>query len=371
LSGRRTTVYENTSLADNTKIDASTAQFIAGNGTKIPVHIAGTNVCYHGGEVIGQWPPSTPWNYAYTTYGIVVSSPNAIVENVVMPNFGNGVSMDQNGANFTVRSSYLSYGRDGSIENDFDHSGTVDDVLIESYLPFGSEEYVAGVDGSNNVQTIKNSLAYLEPMDGAYSGPVPGTAGMFVWGAKGPKLALYNNIFRVDQNSNERYLGPPPGKLADCQGNVMIWLGSGPFPETLPTTFNGNQCYTIMTGQAGLDYWNNAVAQWKANHPNLLPDIAPPVVSLFSPGIVGSATLTGTVGLTASAADDRHVAGVQFKLDGQNIGAELTVDSPVSKYTLSWDSRSVANGSHTLTATARDAAGHTTTSAGIAVTVSN
>jgi PKD repeat protein len=31
----------------------------------------------------------------------------------------------------------------------------------------------------------------------------------------------------------------------------------------------------------------------------------------------------------------------------------------------------VANGTYTLTATARDAAGHTTTSAGITVTVSN
>src|SRR2546422_7845551 len=30
-----------------------------------------------------------------------------------------------------------------------------------------------------------------------------------------------NNVFRVDQNSSELYLAPPPGKLVDCANNVM------------------------------------------------------------------------------------------------------------------------------------------------------
>jgi hypothetical protein len=113
------------------------------------------------------------------------------------------------------------------------------------------------------------------------------------------------------------------------------------------------------------------VARWKASHPTTLPDIAPPVVSLFSPGIVGSTTLSGVVNLTATAGDDHGVAAVQFQLDGLPIGAPVTLDSPVTKYSLSWDSGTVANGTHTLTATATDTAGNTTTSNGIAVTVSN
>ena len=40
-------------------------------------------------------------------------------------------------------------------------------------------------------------------------------------------------------------------------------------------------------------------------------------------------------------------------------------------YALSWDSRTVANGAHTLTARARDAAGNTTTSAPVNVNVTN
>jgi hypothetical protein len=61
------------------------------------------------------------------------------------------------------------------------------------------------------------------------------------------------------------------------------------------------------------------------------------------------------------------VAGVQFKLDGANLGAEDTV----APYSISWDTFTAANGSHSLTALARDAAGNTRLSAGVAVTVQN
>src|SRR6266702_1344742 len=118
----------------------------------------------------------------------------------------------------------------------------------------------------------------------------------------------------------------------------------GPFPETLPTTFNGKPCFTLMTGAAGLAYWNNAAAQWQANHPNTLADIGSPVVSLFSPGVTGSTTLASTVDLTATAVDDRDVVGVQFQLNGLNIGSEVTTETAPTKYRLSWDSRGAANG---------------------------
>ena len=369
LSGVQTSEYRNPNLAEGSKIDASAAQFTT--GTLYPVRISGSNICVHGGEVIGQWPPSTPWDFMFTTYGVLVDTgSNVTVENLWIFDYGNGVSFQQNAPNWTVRHSYFPYGRDGCVENDYQLSGTVDDVLMECYSPFAAEGGYP-VDGSNNLQTIRNSLVHAQPMDGVFSGSVPGSVGIFEWGATSPQLALYNNVFRADQNSSEPYLAPPPGKLVDCFNNVMIWEGSGPFPETLPATFNGRPCFTLMTGQDGLEYWNSAVAQWKANHPSALTDIAPPVVSLFSPGVVGSATLTGTVSLTASAADDRAVAGVQFQLDGQNVGPELTTDSPPTKYTIAWDSTTMPNGAYTLTATARDAVGHMTTSAGVTVTVSN
>src|SRR5207247_3401018 len=150
---------------------------------------------------------------------------------------------------------------------------------------------------------------------------------------------------------------PPAHKLKDCAGNVMIWLGSGPFPETLPS------CYRLVTGATGPAYWNNAVAAWRANHPGALVDIGPPIVSLFSPA--DSATLTGDVALTATAVDDRAVAAVQFALNGQAIGSAVTTETPLTKFTLVWNSRDQPNGTYTLTAAARDATGQVTTSSDI------
>ena len=94
-------------------------------------------------------------------------------------------------------------------------------------------------------------------------------------------------------------------------------------------------------------------------------DTTPPNVSISAPR--AGSTVSGTVGVTATATDDFGVAGVQFKLDGVNLGAE----SVGLLYSILWNTTSAANGSHTLTAVASDAAGNTTTSAGITVTVSN
>ncbi len=71
--------------------------------------------------------------------------------------------------------------------------------------------------------------------------------------------------------------------------------------------------------------------------------------------------------VTADASDNVGVSGVQFCVDGVNVGAE-DVTAP---YSVSWDSTTVANGAHVLTARARDAAGNATTTTGTTVTVSN
>ena len=94
-------------------------------------------------------------------------------------------------------------------------------------------------------------------------------------------------------------------------------------------------------------------------------DTTPPAVSITAPA--GGSTVSGTVTVSASASDNVGVAGVQFKLDGVNLQSEDTA----SPYSISWDTTSASNASHTLTATARDAAGNQTTAAVITVTVSN
>src|SRR5262249_33452102 len=59
--------------------------------------------------------------------------------------------------------------------------------------------------------------------------------------------------------------------------------------------------------------------------------------------------------------------GVQFYVDGVASGLEDTS----APFALQWDTRTASNGSHTLTARARDAAGNSTLSGGVTVNVSN
>jgi hypothetical protein len=94
-------------------------------------------------------------------------------------------------------------------------------------------------------------------------------------------------------------------------------------------------------------------------------DTTPPTASITAPA--GGATVSGSVSVTATASDDVGVAGVQFKLDGANLGAEDTS----APYSVSWDTTTATNASHTLSAVARDAANNATNSASVTVTVNN
>jgi len=91
----------------------------------------------------------------------------------------------------------------------------------------------------------------------------------------------------------------------------------------------------------------------------------PPTVSMASPA--NGALLSSLVTVSASASDQVAVAGVQFLLDGASLGAEIT-NPP---YSTTWDTTTVADGPHTLSARARDTAGLTATATPVAVTVNN
>ena len=94
------------------------------------------------------------------------------------------------------------------------------------------------------------------------------------------------------------------------------------------------------------------------------PDTSKPTVSITSPA---GGTVSGAITVTAGASDNVGVAGVQFLLDGASLGTE----DLAAPYVIAWDTSTAANGSHVLSARARDAAGNQATATHVAVTVSN
>jgi hypothetical protein len=142
---------------------------------------------------------------------------------------------------------------------------------------------------------------------------------------------------------------------------------SAPYSVSWNTAGVANGTHTLSAvaraGLLGLTFTSNSVTVTVNNAPP--PDTTPPSASLSAPA--NGATVSGTVAVSASASDNVGVTGVQFKLDGANLGAEDTA----APYSVSWNTATAANGTHTLTATARDAAGNRTTSAAVTVTVNN
>jgi Bacterial Ig domain/Purple acid Phosphatase, N-terminal domain len=156
-------------------------------------------------------------------------------------------------------------------------------------------------------------------------------------------------------------------------GNPAVavnWFAATDAPN-IPAPSGSTQSMTINTGVTGLTAANFMVKAYvtaggTAPPPPVTTDSIAPTVSLSSP--VAGSTVSGTVTVTATATDNVGVTGVQFKLDGANLGAAAAAGS---SYSVSWTTTTASNGSHVLSATAVDAAGNSTTSAGIAVTVNN
>ncbi|MFY0522720.1 Ig-like domain-containing protein [Archangium gephyra] len=93
-------------------------------------------------------------------------------------------------------------------------------------------------------------------------------------------------------------------------------------------------------------------------------DTVPPEAALTSPA--PGAVLTGTVTVSASASDNLGVASVDF-FEGETL---LGTDA-AEPFGVMWNTRSVANGSHTLMARARDVAGNVVASLPVTVTTDN
>ncbi len=94
-------------------------------------------------------------------------------------------------------------------------------------------------------------------------------------------------------------------------------------------------------------------------------DTGSPTVSITAPA--DGATVSGSTTVAATASDGYGISSVQFQLDAGNLGSAVTS----SPYQISWDTTTVANGSHMLSAVATNVGGVQTTSSVIGVTVNN
>src|SRR5439155_1588130 len=144
--------------------------------------------------------------------------------------------------------------------------------------------------------------------------------------------------------------------------NLGAEVTTAPYSISWNTTLSANGTHSVTAvarDAAGNTATSAAVSVTEIGR---APGRARAAVSMSAP--VDGAPVACTITVSASAMDNVGVVGVQFKLDGVNLGAEVTT----APYSISWNTTLSANGTHSVTAVARDAAGNTATSAAVSVT---
>lgn len=254
--------------------------------------------------------------------------------------------------------------------------GTTWWMLLDSYL--GHDEWWAthlfkSTDGGHTFQHVAGPLGTLQVNTGGmyggnrafvkigdtyhtwyHAGYITSTLPTAVWHAtskdminwvpdaqalipiKGSEMGLYLPDQTADTSMIEFH-----GKTflfhdADDNSYGMSRIGVATFNGTLEHYVN--QAYTVAV--SGIT--------------NVADTIAP-TIRITAPQ--NFARLSGQTTISAVATDNVGITSIQFKVDGVAIGAPGTI----SPYSLLWNTVTVQNGIHTLSATAKDAAGNTRT----------
>jgi len=148
----------------------------------------------------------------------------------------------------------------------------------------------------------------------------------------------------------------------DMDGVAVATVTSSPFSFSWSSATVSNALHTLTIN--AYDAANNVgSASVTVNVANPVADTTPPTVSISAP--TNSASVSGTVSVQGTAADNVGVTKIELDVDGAVVTTTTT-----SPFSFSWNTASKANGSHTLTVKAYDAANNVG-SASVTVTINN
>ena len=214
-----------------------------------------------------------------------------------------------------------------------------------------------------------------------YKGPQnTGTHTGSLWSKSGTRLATVTFKNETASGWQTAYFTTPVNIAANTTYVISYFAPKGRYSSTT-NYFSTARTNDTLTALANGTDGGNGVYKYasKSSFPNQTyqasnywvdvitekPDTTAPTVAITAP--TANQTIGGTVELAANASDDTAVASVQFAINGVPLG-DLDTTAP---YTAEWDTTIVENGTYTITATAKDTAGNTTTSTPVSITVYN
>jgi len=167
---------------------------------------------------------------------------------------------------------------------------------------------------------------------------------------------------------------PPADGLT---AGYLVFIGTSPQSYSAHVNAGSTTSVTISGLSDGMTYyfvvrayspsgaWSAPSTEVQAIAPGSSGGTLQPAVALLSPQ--PNSIVAGTITFSAAVSNSVSAASVWFLVDGHSVGAE----DASAPYQTSWNSVNTANGQRTIHAVARDAAGNTTISAPVTVTVAN
>jgi hypothetical protein len=283
-----------------------------------------TDLCVAGGEVVSPNPLNITWAENYDTQGTGRGYRSGTTRNHTAIDTADSVRPTISGLYFfnlhdgprfngsrdwRVEHIWGDYTRDDCIENDEIASGVIFDSLFDGcYTGYSNRATRTQDDKGNTITGIGDTVTFdqvllrMEMMPGPHKAcerthlyfdsnrdpynssacverDVFGTGHLFklvdqndTTGSINPSFRFINSVFVVDQvpdvNGETRADFPSASKITECSNVTIVYLGSGAYPGRLPP----QDCYTLLSGTEGRQFWANAVADWHARHPQVAPD---------------------------------------------------------------------------------------------------
>jgi hypothetical protein len=278
--------------------------------------VGGADACFTGGEAIGPYQGGSVYEcsarhcpdrvcpdpcLAYHTtaaLALAVEAPHTTIDDFAGSDYGDGVSLERESGDVTIRRAYLHDIRDDAVESDWGrHSVTIEDSLLDRvFVGLATRQRKKGATKNSleEVWTLRGSLIRLEAFENTYK-MREGHGGFFKADRKKKRQVTYRitgNVFFAGPLAVEgSAMFPIATQTEECENNVLFWSGTESDWEALLDDGDGYpdkldnrgrlaelntlfpDCYDVIVKPAAqseadfvAEHWTPRADAWRASH---------------------------------------------------------------------------------------------------------